>query len=48
VLITGKYLGEWTCLAIKSPAMTLHCGVRKDITLLGFPISESLDHTFLA
>jgi hypothetical protein len=23
VLITGKYLGEWTCLAIKSPAMRL-------------------------
>ena len=29
-------------------AMALHCGVCKDITLLGFPISESLEHTFLA
>ena len=29
-------------------AMTLHCGVRNDITLLGFHMSESLEHTFLA
>ena len=29
-------------------AMTLHCAVRNDITLLGFRMSESLEHTLLA
>jgi hypothetical protein len=29
-------------------AMTLHCGLRKDITLLRFRRSEPLEHTFLA